>query len=610
MNPCLPKWLQLGGLCVTSSFLIFIWSFSPFSGMAQTNAVKIGNGNYEGINVTSSGTNDKNAYKTLDGIGLLPNLSAASRFLAQSTLGADYETITKVSEMSFSEWIDAQFATARPFGVEAFTRELTVIALDSIYSMGGDPQKVKPHLYYWNTAWWQYIMTGEDLLRSKVALALSEIFVISEVSSLKNYPLTLANYYDVLLDHSFGNYRELLEKITLHPAMGVYLTHINNPKADERFNRFPDENYAREVMQLFSIGLNELNNDGTIKRDANGDPIPTYDNDDIEEFAKVFTGLTWGDAFLFGQKAMSRISYTVPMVMINAWHEPGPKQLLNGVNIPDRRPVNGLADIKDALDNLFNHPNVGPFLAKRLIQRMVKSNPSPDYINRVANAFNDNGSGTRGDLKAVIKAILLDPEARDCGFINDPFEGMLREPITRYTHLSRAFNAGNEEGLYRNTMKQFHELLGQKPLASPSVFNFFQPDYQPVGPIEEAGLVAPEFQITNSVTILGYANRLHDWIMKKNNLMEFFKIYGKEGWHKEKTRINLDLSDEMDLGDGKDVDALLERINLILLHGQMTEPTRNIIRKAIVEIPDKQKDIRVRMAIYLAMISPDYLILR
>ena len=434
--------------------------------------------------------------------------------------------------------------------------------------------------------------------------------MISELPQLKKYPLALANYYDLLLDHSFGNYRDLIEAITLHPAMGVYLTHMNNPKSDVRFNRFPDENYAREIMQLFSIGLYELNNNGTRKTDSSGNPIPSYDNDDIEEFAKVFTGLTWGDAFLFGQKPSGRLSYTVPMNMINAWHEPGPKNLLNGKTIPDRRPINGLADIKDALDNLFNHPNTGPFLVRRLIQRMVKSNPSPDYINRVSNAFNDNGEGVRGDMKAVIKAILLDPEARDCGFTNDPFEGMLREPIVRYTHLSRAFNASSEDGLYRNSMKEFQELLFQRPLASPSVFNFFQPDYKPVGPIEQAGLVAPEFQITNSVSIMGYANRLHDWIMKKNNVMEFAKIYSKENWRNDAARVNFDLSDEEEISGLEHVDALIERINLILLHGQMTPFTRNTIRNVLVEIPDKQSDIRLQMALYLAMISPDYLILR
>jgi len=207
---------------------------------SQGTPVQIGNGNLNGVTVNSSGDHSSSNLKTIDGVGLLPNLSAASRFLAQSTLGADYETIVATSEKSFTEWIDEQFEIPRPFTIEGHTRQLTVTALDSIYSMGGNPQNVKPSLFYWHSAWWQYTMTAPDILRSKVALALSEIFVISELPQLKKYPLALANYYDLLLNHSFGNYRDLIEAITLHPAMGVYLTHMNNPKSDIRFNRFPD----------------------------------------------------------------------------------------------------------------------------------------------------------------------------------------------------------------------------------------------------------------------------------------------------------------------------------------------------------------------------------
>jgi uncharacterized protein (DUF1800 family) len=500
-------------------------------------------------------------------------------------------------------------AMPQMFTLEDYVKDLTKIALDSTYTRGGDPTRIEPLLRYWHFGWWRYVMTAPDLLRSRVALALSEIFVISEVPQLDDVPLALANYYDMLLKNSFGNFRDLLEDVSFHPAMGVYLTHMNNPKSDSTFNRFPDENYGREVMQLFTIGLYELNPDGSRKLDGNNDPIPTYDNEDIQEFAKIFTGMTWGDNYLFGQRATREASYTYPMQMVNFWHEPGEKKLLNGVMVPDRNPVDGLADVKDALDNLFNHPNVGPFIGKLLIQRLVKSNPSPAYIARVTAAFNNNGNNVRGDMKAVIKAILLDPEARDCPDLDDALTGMLREPMVRYTHVSRAFNAASEEGTYRNTMNDFYQLTFQRPLGSPSVFNFFQPNYQPIGGVEENNLVAPEFQITNSVSIMGYGNELHDWVMKDFDVMQHADIFSYEpttNYH----RVNLDLSMEIQLGEEGKYDELIERLNLLLCHGQMTNKTKSIIKKAIEDVPDRVANQRGRIAIFLTMISPDYLIIR
>jgi len=265
-----------------------------------------------------------------------------------------------------------------------YINQLTERAKDSIVAQGGDPAGYEAKDQFFHSAFTNYAMTGEDLLRARVALALSEIFVISEVGALDGEPLGWASYYDLLLQHSFGNYRDLLYDITLHPCMGVYLTHLNNPKTDTTQNQFPDENYAREVMQLFSIGLYELNLDGSRKLDTAGNFIPTYDLGEIEEFAKVFTGLSWGDRNEFGKRfPVSELGLTIPMQMFDEEHEPGSKQLLNGFVVPDRNPVDGLADLNDAIDNLFNHPNVGPFLARLLIQRLVKSNPSPDYISRV-----------------------------------------------------------------------------------------------------------------------------------------------------------------------------------------------------------------------------------
>ena len=594
-------------ISVYDVFLISFFCFIGFPLFGQGDSLTLGGfNNTTGVNINSS---NGSGISTFDGTGMLPNMAASSRFLGQATLGADIETITATTAKSYDQWIEEQFNTSGAFTMQQRTIDITNIVLDSVFAMNGNPNAVQPQLSYWYASWWEYTLNSPDVLRNKIALALSEIFVISEVSSLKTEPLALANYYDMLLDNSFGNFRTLLQDVTFHPAMGVFLTHINNPRSDSTLNRFPDENYAREIMQLFTIGLYELNLNGTPKLDTASNWIPTYDNQDIAEFAKVFTGLTYHDNFFFGQDPLSFQSYLMPMEMINYWHEPGPKILLYADTIPDRNPVDGLADVTDALDNLFYHPNVGPFIARKLIQRLVRSNPSPEYIERVAMAFNDNGSGIRGDMKAVIKAILLDPEARDCAFTDDPFEGMLREPLVRYTQLCRAFNANSISGLYRNIMSEFYQLTGQKPLAAPSVFNFFLPDFQPIGPIEQNNLVAPEFQLNNTASIIGYSNRLHDWIFNEYNIMEYVSFFPGETYSTDKL-VSLDFTDEVALAEISEIGELVERLNIILVHGQMTPETRAIITNALMKIPADQDDFRWRIAVFLVMMSPDYLILK
>ncbi len=587
--------------------LFLLMSFFPV--VAQDSLIILGSGNYSTMTVNTSDNNGNGTgTETVNGFGLLPNLNSSSRFLAQSTLGADMETITATAGKSYTEWLEEQFNTPISASVQQYTQDITVAALDSTFAAGGDPNLIAPQRWFWHSAWWKYTMESPDILRNRIALALSEIFVVSEMPQLDEVPLSLANYYDMLLENSFGNFRDLLEDITYHPAMGLYLTHVNNPKSEPSLNRFPDENYAREIMQLFTIGLYELNNDGTRKLDGSGNFIPTYDNYDIAEFAKIFTGMTYWDTFLFGQNPQSEQSFLMPMQLMNNWHEAGPKTLLDGTVIPDRNPVDGYADVTDALDHLFNHPNVGPFIGHKLIQRLVKSNPSPEYVGRVASAFNNNGSGVRGDMKALIKAVLLDPEARSC-YVDDPFTGMLREPIVRYTQLCRAFNAYNLEGFYRSFMGSFYENTLQRPLGSPTVFNFFQPDYQPIGDVADNDLVAPEFQITNSVTILGYAKELHYWIMNEYDVHEWFQLYIGEPYNLNKT-VNIDLTDELALGTDDKLGELIERLNTILVHGQMSDETKDIIMNTITQLDETQAELRVRLALYLTMISPDYLILR
>lgn len=502
----------------------------------------------------------------------------AARLLAQATLGADWETIQTVSTMGLEEWLQQQFA--QPIGLhQPFVDARIAQGLDT-------------WAQHRRWAWWEQVMISPDLLRQRVAMALSEIMVVSEFSQpIADNPDGAANYWDTLLDHSFGNFRDLLLDVTLHPCMGVYLSHLRNRKSDPSIGRYPDENYAREVMQLFTIGLYELEPDGSQTLDAQNDPIPTYDNGDITEMAKVFTGLAFGGPephFQWGQAI-----YTTPMIMFENEHESGPKQLLRGETIPDGQ--SGMQDVEQAIDNLFNHPNVGPFIGRRLIQRLVTSNPSPAYIRRVTRAFDDDGAGVRGNMQAVLRAVLLDPEARNLDRIDDPHHGMQREPFLRRVHLARAFNAANAYGTFPISDWDAPTVFGQRPLSSPSVFNFFQPDYQPAGAIADAGLYAPEFQITTSVTTIAGDNEMRTAMDYTLN------------WDDDlANRVTLDMSDELAIAD--DPDALVDRLDLLLTYGNLSDATWTLVRDTIAQRSDLES--RVRMAIYLIVTSPDYVILK
>lgn len=576
----------------------------------------IGNGNYSDVTVTrsSSETNSK-AEVTLDGIGFMPNLAAASRFLAQSTLGADIEAINEMAQLGFSAWLDEQLNLPLDYSllanceniIDIHKENLIETGQDTTLADGDDSYFVRNYFLF---SWWKYVMQSEDVLRAKVALALSEIIVVSAIPDFQYQPLGLSSFYDILVRNAFGNYRDLIEEVTFHPIMGKYLTFLNNRKTNIDKNRFPDENYAREIMQLFTIGLYELNLNGTSRTNSEGDFIPTYDNDDVAEFAKVFTGLSWSDQDKFGNSSskVRYYSYTYPMKMFNEEHETGEKQLLNGTIVPDREPLDGVMDIKDALDNLFNHPNVGPFLARKLIQRLVTSNPSSEYIERVAMVFNDNGSGVRGDLKALIKAILIDREARSCAA--GIYAGKLKEPINRHVQFLRSFNAFSASGEYRYTTNESYlDATDQRVLYSPSVFNFFLPDYQPVGAIADADLVAPEFQIVHSATLIGYANALIKWTFE-DNLVGTTRLFPDESVSDEEAKLHLDLSDELNLISEGRLEELIERLNLILMHGQMSLSTRKIILDTL-GLYEKEDDLfKLNMSLFLSMISPEYLILK
>jgi len=513
------------------------------------------------------------------------SMEEASRFLSMATLGADYEEIVKVSEIGRENWLEEQFDQPPGYNLP-FTLDLL--------SRVNDKDRVDTFAFK-RYSWWQQVMTSPDILRQRVAFALSEIFVVSDrLDILAGHPEGMSSFYDVLLKHAFGNYRDLLLEVTLHPSMGVYLNHMNNRKADPEKGRFPDENYARESKQLLSIGLDELNPNGTIKTDSQGFPIPTYDNGDISEFARVFTGLVSEEP----RTEEEYINLIDPMVMIEEFHDTGEKTLLNGQVLAGGQ--NGLKDIGDAVDNLFNHPNTGPFICKQLIQRLVTSNPDPNYVERVANVFADNGSGIRGDLKAVIRAILVDQDASDLSQADNPRFGKFHEPWVRYVSLMRQFNATTPENFYYNGGYTAQFFLNQHIGSSPSVFNFFLPDFRPNGIIGDNNLFAPEFQIMTSSTILNYPNLMFIMLFEE----ELFSLPDPEFFFFPVSQPVIDFSDELALAS--DPTALVDRLDLILTYGQMSEGMKQIIVDAVSQL--EELEFRVQAAMYLFMISPEYVV--
>ena len=513
-------------------------------------------------------------------------LNNASRLAAQATFGMDYAGIDSIARQGHENWIDGQFNVP-------MSDHLSIVADIVRRRDEGEFAEFEEDIEYLifarRLAWWHQTVTGQDALRQRVAFALSEILVVSDsVDTLIVHPNALSGYYDMLLSNAFGNFRDLLSDVSLHPAMGLYLSHINNRRSDPINNIFPDENYAREVMQLFSIGLFELNIDGSLQLDNDGDPIPTYTNVEIREFAKIFTGFSYGGPGAYFGKAYPP-NFSAQMQMFDAQHEPGNKNLLNGTVVPAGQ--TGMQDFDAAIDNLFNHPNVGPFIGKQLIQRLVTSNPSPAYIERVARAFNGDTTGVRGDMRAVIKAVLLDPDARSApGTLTD--FGKLREPVVRYASILRQFGANSPDDFIA-VLGYFLQQLGkQHPLSAPSVFNFFLPAHSPAGEIADAGLVAPEFQITTSNSIVGISNII-DFVILADYVSD-----SPQGFEP----VSLDFQPYVDLAP--DVSALLDRLDIVLTAGTLDAASRQAISNVISDLDDM--NLRARIAIYMCLLSSDY----
>ncbi|WP_395701622.1 DUF1800 family protein [Aquabacterium sp.] len=503
----------------------------------------------------------------------------AARFLLQATLAASDAEIANVRAIGYSAWLDQQFA-----------KPLSAGNWDWLVAMGVDKNPDADNAAIGvDSQVWQRLLTAPDSFRQRVTLALSEIFVVGFDGINNPYKqFKLAGYWDLLAANAFGSYRSLLEKITLNPAMGNYLNTAGNQKEDASTGRQPDENYAREVMQLFSIGLYVLNPDGTPKLGAGGQPIETYTQDTVTQLAHVFTG--WNYDRPPGDKTPEYARR--PLTLTASKHSMLAASFL-GTTVPAN--TDGSTALKIALDTLAAHPNVGPFIGRQLIQRLVTSNPSAAYVGRVSAAFNDNGQGVRGDLKAVLRAVLLDEEARSDANLAAPGFGKLREPMLRFVQWARVFNATSVTAQWNvgNTSDPATR-LGQSPQRSPSVFNYFRPGYVPPNSaIGNAALEAPEFQITNESSVAGYLNYMQTAI--GNGHADIKPNYSAE------------------LALAGNPTALVDRLNRLLCAYQLGEATRSLIVGTLSGMAgntDSDKANRVYAAVMLVMSCPDYLVQR
>ena len=523
----------------------------------------------------------------------------ASRFLGQATFGGNNAEIGALMSKGYLTWLAEQYAAGQTSHV-AFLEQQRLVS--------DDPTRFRQEWVF--QSFWRQAIAAPDQLRQRVAYALSQIFVVSMADgNVAEHPRGVAAYMDMLSRNAFGNFRTLLREVSLSPMMGIYLSHLRNRKEDPATGRVPDENYAREVMQLFTIGLVELNPDGTPRFDTQGRPLPTYTNDDVTGLAKVFTGFSWigpadSDAYFNGWKSLPERDLS-PMQAYPKYHSSAPKQFL-GTTVAAQSSPDPTTSLDAAIDRLFWHPNVGPFIGRQLIQRLVTSNPSPAYVARVAAAFADNGEGVRGDMRAVVRAVLFDPEARDEAIASGPAAGKLREPVLRVAHWLRVFGARSASGNYLigNTDSNTSS-IGQAPMYAPSVFNYYRPGYVPPNTAAaDAGLVAPELQITHESSVAGYLNTMRSAVEK--------------GFGSGSPRdVQPDYSPVFALADSPP--DLIESVNLLLLHGRMSTELRTQMQTAIESVAistrdpaaaDRARRNRAYLAVFLALASPEYLVLK
>lgn len=547
-----------------------------------------------------------------------PDENQAARFLAQAALGATPVSIADVMKKGYDGWLEQQMELPRTVRTDPTSNlpntpramdlmrlgdaALRQLAQERELDIPGwlEEGNMSTDLGLDNVVWCG-LFTSQDPLRQRLMLALSEIFVVST----RNLPIPYGHvaavaYWDILGDHCFGNFLDLLENIALSPAMGTYLSLRGSSKADGS-GRHPDENFAREVLQLFTIGLVELDQYGEPVRNARGETTDTYNNEVITQLARVFTGWDFDAAWVDFRPGMT-YDYTVrPMKFFPERYDTDEKWVLKPANKITAAP--GRATVRQALQFIVNHPNVGPFIARQLIQRLVTSNPEKEHVARVAAAFNDNGSGVRGDMKAVIKAVLLDPFARLsvlAGGDRQARRGKLREPILRLTQWASLVDLRSNDGFWWAGNLSGTDKLAQAPLRAPSVFNFFRPGFTMghAGP-NGGAMLAPEFQITDESSVIGYANFLQETLQVGLGYVESQRLSPNYApWD------NLAVLPEV----------LVDQLNLLLTGRTLSPRTLAVVLAAVrsAQAADGQTQERNRVlaAFYLIMCSADYLVQR
>jgi len=565
--------------------------------------------------------------------------AAASRFLDQATFGATPADIQNLSNIGYQAWFTQQFNTAAvshvPYIQQELIRDTDPGTFQGTYAEPGvatcapTDQPCNYYMYQYPNgnisdgifqSFFMQAVNGKDQLRQRVAYSLSQFLVISNNNGGATHfqPRGFGAYLDVLENDAFGNFRTLLQDVTLNAQMGQFLSIQGNEGQIQ--GAHPDENYAREVMQLFTIGLYKLNMDGTLQVDGSGNPIPTYGLPDVEGLASVFTGFSYNvpagapdnytpNASVDWSNGSSNVGPNVgfellPMKSYPTHHSTAEKDFL-GVVIPAGQ-GDPDADLKVALDTLFNHPNTPPFVCKQLIQHMVKSDPSPAYVQRVATVFVNDGTGVRGNMQAVIKAILLDPEATNAAaaYSNNQ-SGKVRESLIRYLEWARAFNAQSYTGVFEIGTPEAPDYgLGEMALRSPTVFNWFTPGYVPPNTsISQAGLVAPELQMTTVVATTGYLNYMENAVGASS---ASFDQGGPD--------VYSNYVDEIPLANNPQ--QLINHLSLLLLGGNMSSTLQGELLTAInsVAIPSggDQADInqalltRVQVAVFITVASPEF----
>lgn len=503
-----------------------------------------------------------------------PTTAQAGRFLAQSSMGSSRADVDKVVSTGYNAWLTEQFAAPR-----------ATTFWDWLVAGGFNAATNRDTQNGFDAAVWKQLISGQDQLRQKVGTALLNMLVVGIDGLNTNWTaFAMAAYMDVLWDNAFGNYRDILDKISTNAAMGVWLTFIGNRKANTTTGAQPDENYARELMQLFSLGLYKLNADGT-QQMAGSNPVETYGPDDVSGLARVMTGFNMDSS---DSTTPDRLRRT--LINTASQHELGTKTFL-GTTIPAN--TTGFDSLKIALDTIFAHQNIAPFVSKQLIQHLVTSNPSAEYVGRVSAVFANNGSGVRGDMKAIIRAILTDTEARSDASLTAANAGKLREPVARLTGWARAFGVTSPSDAWAigNTTSTTNR-LAQSTGRSGSVFNFFRPGYAPPNTaIATAGLVSPEMQITSEPTVIAYINYMQSLIQS-----------GTGDVKADYTAI---------LTKATDSAALIDEVNLLVAGGQLSATTIATIKTAVDSIGTTTAALlnnRVYTAILLTMAAPDYLV--